>query len=387
MRYVKRFDVDDPRASWAERRDVVLTVLGGFAVLWVISMLIGHFSHTLLLFTLAALFAYILFPVVTRFERVLPRPAAILLAYLLVLCGLGLVGYFIVDTATTQIVSVSHTVRVLLTPTGDGASSPLVQSLERVGISQAQIDSAGQQLSAQTERLTSSLLPLLRGTFNSLLDVVVVAILSVYLLIDGARLIRGLRNGTPLSQRSRVYFLLDTLDRIVGGYVRGQLLLSTIIGVLVGVGMFLFHVPYAVLLGLLAFIFAFIPILGTFASGVACVLLAFTQGWVIAVCVLGYFVLMHVVEGDVLGPRIVGKALGLHPILSILAVITGSELFGIKGALFASPLTGFVLALVAAGWAAWKASHPQEFTNAGDTGDTGTAVATVETIEKAEARG
>ena len=375
--------MNDPRASWAERRDVVLTILGGGAVVWVILLLIERFGHTLLLFTLAALLAYILFPVVARFGRVLPRPVAVLLVYLLVLCGLGLVVYFIVDTAIAQITSVSRTVRALLTPTGDGASSPLVQSLERLGVSQAQIDRAGQQLSAQAERLTSSLLPLLRGTFNSLLDIVVIVILSVYLLIDGARLVRGIRNGTPLSQRGKVNFLLDTLGRIVGGYVRGQLLLSTIIGVLVGGGMFLFHVPYAVLLGLLAFIFAFIPILGTFVSGAACVLLAFTQGWVIAACVLGYFILMHVIEGDVLGPRIVGKALGLHPILSILAVITGSELFGIKGALFASPLTGFALALALAGWAAWKASHPQEFTNASDVG---AAVAMVEKIENAGAR-
>lgn len=357
---------------------MVLTILGGCAVIWVILLLIGRFGHTLLLFTLAALLAYILFPIVARFGRVLPRPLAILLAYLLVLCGLGLVLYFIVDTAATQIVSVSRTVRTLLTPTGEGASSPLVQSLERAGISQAQINSAGQQLSAQAERLTSSLLPLLRGTFNSLLDVVVIAILSVYLLIDGARLVRWLQRSTPLSQRGRVGFLLDTLDRIVGGYVRGQLLLSTIIGVLVGIGMFLFHVPYAVLLGLLAFIFAFIPILGTFVSGAACVLLAFTQGWVIAVFVLGYFVLMHVIEGDVLGPRIVGKALGLHPILSILAVITGSELFGIKGALFASPFTGFALALVVAGWDAWKTSHPQEFAD--------TEGAAAAAVERAEAK-
>ncbi len=184
--------------------------------------------------------------------------------------------------------------------------------------------------------------------------------MSIYLVLDGERLIAWLRTGTPRSQRPRIAFLLETLERVVGGYIRGQLILSTIIGALVGGGMEVFHVPDALLLGLLAFLLAFIPILGTFVSGAACVLLALTQGVTIAIVVLAYFVVIHVIEGDVFGPRIVGEALGLHPVLSILAVVTGAELFGITGALFAGPLTGVALAIAKALWASWQTLHPHE---------------------------
>ncbi|MEO8716096.1 MAG: AI-2E family transporter, partial [Acetobacteraceae bacterium] len=186
-------------------------------------------------------------------------------------------------------------------------------------------------------------------------------ILSIYLVLDGERLINWLRTETPRAQRPPIVFLLSTLERVVGGYIRGQLILSTIIGALVGGGMELFHVPDPLLLGMLAFLLAFIPILGTFVSGAACVLLALTQGITIAIAVLAYFVFIHVIEGDVLGPRIVGEALGLHPVLSILAVVTGAELFGITGALFAGPLTGVALAIVKALWASWQKLHPHEF--------------------------
>jgi predicted PurR-regulated permease PerM len=122
-----------------------------------------------------------------------------------------------------------------------------------------------------------------------------------------------------------------------------------------------FSVPFALLLGVLAFVLEFIPILGTLVSGAICVLLALTKGWLIAVIVLVYFVVVHVLEGDVIGPRIVGKTIGLHPVVSLVALIAGSELFGIPGALLASPVAEVLRALLIALWVEWRQTHPKEF--------------------------
>ena len=108
--------------------------------------------------------------------------------------------------------------------------------------------------------------------------------------------------------------------------------------------MTLFHVPYAVLLGVMAFVLEFIPVLGTLTSGAICVLIALSQGWLIALGVLIYFILVHIFEGDVVGPRIVGKAVGLHPAVSLVALIAGAELFGVWGAVLAAPLAGLIQA-------------------------------------------
>ena len=190
---------------------------------------------------------------------------------------------------------------------------------------------------------------------------------SIYLLIDGSRVTNWLRNNMPVQQRGRIGFLLETLERIVGGYIRGQLLLSTMVGLLVGIGMALFHVPYAVLLGVLAFILEFVPVLGTIVSGAICVLIALTQGWLIALGVLIYFIGVHVLEGDVVGPRIMGKAVGLHPVISLAALIAGAELFGILGALFASLVAGILQALIVSIWKEWRATHPEQFEDNKDT--------------------
>jgi predicted PurR-regulated permease PerM len=75
---------------------------------------------------------------------------------------------------------------------------------------------------------------------------------------------------------------------------------------------------------------------------------------------------VHVIEGDVVGPRIVGKAIGLHPVVSLAALIAGAELFGITGALLASPVAGVLQALLVAIWVEWRATHPKEFQRAKD---------------------
>ena len=159
---------------------------------------------------------------------------------------------------------------------------------------------------------------------NSFLDFFIVSVLSIYLIIDGSRLVSWIKKNTPYSQRRRVLFSLNTLHRIVGGYIRGQFILSLIIAILVSVGMWIFQLPYAVLLGLLAFILSFIPFVGTFITGTACVLVGLTKGWVVALFVLIYFIFINVIEGNVLSPKIIGHALGLHPIISLFAVISGT---------------------------------------------------------------
>jgi predicted PurR-regulated permease PerM len=203
-------------------------------------------------------------------------------------------------------------------------------------------------------------------------------VLSVYLLIDGARLKRWIQRNAPLPQRERAQFVMHTLERVVGGYIRGQLTLSILIGVLVGVGMTIFRLPYAVLLGVLAFVLEFIPVLGTLTSGAVCVLIALSQGWLVAAGVLIYFIVVHVFEGDIVGPRIVGKAVGLHPALSLVTLIAGAELFGIWGAVLAAPLAGLIQALLIAIWQNWRETHPEQFPNAEE--EVPVIVATVEVV-------
>jgi predicted PurR-regulated permease PerM len=345
---------------WATRRDVAIATLVWVIIIVGIIWAASHVMRAILILVVAGLLAYALLPAVAFLTRFVPRWLAILVVYLAFVSVIGALGYLVVTSAIDQISALSQQVSGLIT-TQPGATAPIVTRLEKLGISQSQIKAASDQLLAQTQVVVASVVPFLEGFFNGMLDAILVTVLSIYLLVDGERVIQWVRQSAPVKHRPRVAFAILTLQRVVGGYIRGQLILCTLIGTLVGVGMGLLGVPYAVLLGVLAFILEFIPVIGVLVSGVACVLMALTQSWLLALCVLAYFIFVHVIEGDVVGPRVVGKAVGVHPAVSIFALVAGAELFGIWGALFASPIAGLAQAILSEAWEEWRELHANQF--------------------------
>lgn len=350
---------DDPR--WTRWRDIPLAILGWLAVAGVGLWLMAHIARSLIVLIIAALLAYALSPLVKWLERIMPRPVAVALVYILVFGGLGIFAYAVVSTSLQQIKNLAGEIKILTEPGVNGQASQLVQALEQLGFSQDQINSAGQQIFNQLQGIASQIVPVVISVFSAVFDIIVIAVLSIYLMLEGSKIKGWMQTRLPLDQRERVTFFLDTMERVVGGYIRGQLFLAALIGIMVGVGMWLFQIPYAVLLGFMAFILEFIPVLGTLVSGLFCVLIALTHGWLVALGVLVYFVFVHIIEGDVVGPRVVGKAVGLHPAVSLFALLAGSELFGIWGALFAAPAAGLIQAFVRAGWIEWQELHPDQF--------------------------
>lgn len=351
---------------WIRARDIGVAILVWTFVLMIFFWLVSHFITAVLLFVIAALLAYVLVPGVTFLQRWIPRPIAVTIIYLLALSILGGLGYLIFATAVDQLVSLVKDLPDLLKPSTPGHPSPIAHVLRPLGITDDQINAARTQLltwlQSSAGQIVNSALPILSGVANVLIDAVLVLILSVYLVIDGPRIFRWLSTAPPRQYRTRVTFFLNSLRRTVGGYIRGQMFMSAFIGVLVGGGMAAFQVPYALLLGLFAFLMEFIPILGTILSGATCVLIAFaTRGTLIAALALGYFIVVHILEADVVGPKVIGRVLGVHPILAMLALVAGTELFGILGAVFAAPVVGLAQAIMASAWEEWRALHPEQF--------------------------
>ena len=357
-------------AKWIRRVAIPLTTLAWIGLVAVILWAASHIGRALILLAIAALLAIALAPAVKLVTRVIPRILAILVIYLVVFAVLSLVFYFLIGTAVREVISLKGEVMFLLHPISGSPPTPLELTLSSLGIDQAQIQQARQIIVSHLANLANDAVPLARSIFDFVLDCIVVAMLSVYLLLDGARIMRWLRGNIPLPQRT--LSLLDILERVVGGYIRGQFTLSFLIGLLVGIGMAILQVPHPILLGELAFFMAFIPVLGTFITAAACVLLALTQNqswvislthqsWVLAIIVLIYFLAVHSFESHIVGPRIVGHAVGIHPIIAISAVIAGVELFGILGALFVAPVVGVLQAVIISFWREWHLTHPELF--------------------------
>jgi predicted PurR-regulated permease PerM len=347
--------------EWARRRDIILTIVLWTLAAGMVFWLLSHGGRVILLLVISGLIAFALAPLTKLLSRFLPRLLAILLVYAAMLGALGGLGYLVVSAGLSEGALLIHQVHTFLSSGPHGSPSPLVAKLTQLGISQQQIDHLTSQLESQAQTAVPLVGQVVNDTLSLAIDIVLVLVLSVYLLVDGARFGGWLRNTAPLKQRGRVVFLITSVQTVVGGYIRGQLILSTLIGLLVGLGMVVLHVPFAILLGLLAFVLEFIPTVGTLTSGVVCILVAATQSWLLALVVLAYFIVIHVLDGYIVAPRVLGNAVGLHPAISIIALVVGADLFGLWGAIFAAPLAGLLQVLLTALWQAWREQNPRQF--------------------------
>lgn len=289
------------------------------------------------------------------FKQRLPRPLAVAGAYL---AGLALVlglGLLLIMTAAQQVVALvqnlpSYAQRV------QAFEPQLVQALRPLGVTGSNLQLINQQALTAAQAVGATLAAGSLGIVSSiaadLVDAVLILILmlSIYFMLSGPRVVRWLQESTPGSLRAPARFLVQTVNQVVGGYVRGTLTMALLIGVLVGLGLGILGVPYAVLLGVLAFFMEFIPVVGVLISGAVSLIVTLPRGPFLVVVVLVYFIVVHVIESDVVGPRVMGRAVGIHPATGIIALLAGWELFGVWGALFASPVAGLLQATITVVW-------------------------------------
>ena len=346
---------------WQQAAYVALAILGWLAVAIVVIWLLAHVVKTILTLVLAGIIAFALMPLVSLFSRWMPRGPAIAAAYVLGFAFiLGLLAFLIV-TAANQATNLVQALPGYADQL-QRQEPHIVQVLHPFGVTHAKLHTAEQQIVGHLQDVGTAAakdsLDILSTTLGAIVDVVLVLILSVYFAANGTRISQRLRRETPTGQRRHMVMLIGIVNGVVGGYIRGQLTLALLIGTLVGVGMFILHVPYAVLLGILAFFMEFIPVVGVLISGAVCIGLALFQGWITAVLVLAYFVFIHVIEGDVVGPRIIGRAVGIHPATALIALVAGTELFGVWGALLGAPIAGLVQAIASAAWRELRSGDP-----------------------------
>ena len=357
-----------PTSVWIRR----LIYLG---ILLITVLLIGIFFWlaskmivTLLILLVAAVLAYAVVPVIELLHRIMPRALAIALVYVGAILLIGIFAYLAVKSMVPQLTSLAQNVQIFLKPGRNGQASPLDQAIKSVGITQSQIDAAAKQVQSQMGPIAATVASGTEQAVGSLIsagfNILITAVVSVYLLIGGYRYGHWQKGSAPAPQYSSPMSLRDRISdaqaivqRVVGGYIRGQIVMSACIGVLQGVGMFIIGVPYAGLIGVLAFFLEFIPTIGTIVTGFIAVVIALTVSWQLALITLAYTIVIDVVEGYLLSPRIMSKAVEIQPVVSLLGMVAGTEIFGIWGGILAAPTIGLFQALVGAYWQYRKKTH------------------------------
>lgn len=348
-----------PRAGlldrdWQKALVMLLTLLAGFAVLWVLWQLISPLLRTITLFVLSAVLAFILAgPVEALAVRIGGRRfTALVGVYLLVgavlIGGLTLLAGPFVGQATALAADLPRYAAELETRAPEVASA-----LAQYGV-QASVDELKARIAQAVEQGGAEVLTRLVGTLAEigtlLFDAILALVISFYLVLDGPTIRRRSLALVPAQHRDKALFLEENVAHVLGGYLRGQLVMAASIGVLAGLGCWLLGLPYAVVLGVLAALFELVPMFGPILSAVPAVLVALFLPFPTVLWVVLFFFVIQQIESNILGPRITGHAVGLHPLGALFALLAGFQLAGVLGGLFAVPVAGILWVLAGAGY-------------------------------------
>ncbi len=339
--------------DWQKALVVLLTLLVSLGLLWVLWQVVSPILRTLVLFALAAVLAFALSgPVDVLAARIGLRLVAIFAVYavvgVVVVGGLLLLAGPFVRQATDLANTLPQYTADLQTRT------PEVQrTLGQYGI-QIDLEQLKARAATAVEQGGTDVLQHLVATLaeigGMLLDVVLALIISLYLLVDGPQAGARALAAIPSQHRGKALFLQANVARVLGGYLRGQITLAAVVGLVAGVGTALLGLPYAVVLGVLAGLFELVPMFGPILSAIPAVLVALFLPFPTVLWVILFFLVIQQVENNVLAPRISGHAVGLHPLGAMFALLAGFQLAGLLGGLFAVPIAGVLWVLLTAGY-------------------------------------
>jgi predicted PurR-regulated permease PerM len=353
--------IEIPR--WAQL--VLLPLL--LLLVWAVA---GAVRHVLFLFLVALLIALLLNPLVRGLGRAwIPRGPAVGLVYLAFAAVVALAILALATVVVQQTRSASHRVDNYFTtdsghPPATGAEQDLARFqrwLDRRHLSSVHVQRQGEKFLNQVgtkdvQKYTSRALRWAEGAgltvVTLLFDAILVVVVSIYMLLDMQRLTEAVDRRFPPHGRGG---LIVRMEQAVASYVKGQFLLSLIIGLSAGLGLWILDMvglmphggKYAAAFGAWAGVTELVPYVGPWLGAAPPVLYALVEHPVSALWVALLFLGIQQLEGHLVVPKVMGRSLRLHPLLVIFGLLAGGEIYGFPGILVALPL-------LAAGRAVWE---------------------------------
>ncbi|MGA4801100.1 MULTISPECIES: AI-2E family transporter [Streptomyces] len=313
-----------------------LLVLAG--TLWVLMKVIAEVQLVVLAFVAALLITALLQPTVARLRGLgLPRGLATALTAITGFVIMGLVGWFVVWQVMDNLGDISDRVR-------DGIDELKAWLLDSpFHVTEQQINDIAKNLSdtigTNTEEITTAGLQGVTVMVEILTGILLTMFSTLFLLYDGKKVWTWWLKLVPAQARPGVAGAGPRAWRTLTAYVRGTVIVAMIDAIFIGLGIYFLDVPLAVPLGVFIFLFSFIPLVGAVVSGALAVIVALvTQGVFTALMVLLVVLAVQQIEGHVLQPFILGRAVRVHPLAVVLAVASGGLVAGIGGAVVAVPL-------------------------------------------------
>jgi predicted PurR-regulated permease PerM len=281
-------------------------------------------------------------PFVDYFQKhKIPRAVSILVIYLIIFAIFSLVLVMLIPPISEQVGQF-------------GKNLPGYYEQVMVGINSVQDGAEGQSnLPEALKSLSANLGDATKGVFSTLTDIFggIISLLSVlvivfYLVVEEQGLKHFIQFVTPKKFRAYAVKLIDRIQDTMGLWLRGQLTLMLVVGLMTYLGLTIMGVKYALLLALIAGLTEIIPFVGPFLGAIPAIFIAISDSWIKALLVGILYLIVQQLENHVLVPKVMQKATGLNPVIVIVAILVGGRLGGIVGALLAVPVAAMLSILI-----------------------------------------
>ena len=312
--------------------------------------------------------AYLLDPVVDRFERAgVPRAAAILVVLTLLVLASGLFLLLVLPAMIREVVvfardlpaqlqTLEHQLEPWLAEHGIPVPHTLDEAFTELSLAPSELAS---RAAAPAQVIVQYVLGGTVTVIGAVAGALVIPVLVFYLLYDFDRMVAAGRDLVPLRFREQVVEVASEIDAVLGQFVRGQLLVMLAMGVLYGICYSLTGIRLAIPIALVAGLLAFIPYVGSGSALVMALLMCIVDwtGWTKPLLVIAAYAFCQFMEGFVVVPRIVGDKVGLPAVWVLVALMVGGEVFGFLGVLLAVPVAAIVKIFVVRGLAWYRSSE------------------------------
>ncbi|MGD0167171.1 MAG: AI-2E family transporter [Gaiellaceae bacterium] len=322
-------------------------------------------TRAVFLFVVAGLIALLLNPMVRTLGRIwIPRGLAVAIVYLSFAAAATFCIVALATVGLDHVRSSANRIDNYFTKTNAHHQTAAARDVDRLQnwldkhhLQRIQIRKQGLEFvhSINIKKVTSKAISLIEGAavgaITILFSIVLVVVVSIYMLLDMSRLSAAIDRRFPPKRGSPS--LMTQLESALAGYIKGQLLLSLIIGVSAGAGLWLLGATgllphgdhYALYFGLWVAFTELIPYLGPWLGAIPPIIYALATHPFSAVWVTVLFLVIHQIEGHVVVPKVMGSALRLHPLLVIFGLLAGAEIYGLLGIFIVLPLLAVLRAL------------------------------------------
>ncbi len=325
-----------------------------FALLW-------GLGNVILPFLVGGAIAYFLDPVADRLERAgLSRTAATATISVAALMIFTLLALLIVPMLIRQLVQLVDAAPAILGKLQGFLTSRFPHIMDEDSVVRDTLISLGKTIQSRGGELVSGLVSSAISVINAVVFIVVVPVVAFYLLLDWDHMVARIDHVLPRDHRDTVRALARDINRVLAGFVRGQVLVCVILGTFYAVALMVAGLQFGLIVGAIAGLVTFIPYVGALIGGALAIGLALFQfwgDWVHIGVIAGIFAIGQFLEGNIITPRLVGKSVGLHPVWLLFALSAFGTVFGFVGMLVAVPVTAAIGVLARFGIGQYLASR------------------------------